>query len=185
MEATFKNSENVGKNINNFVVPFEVDITQLFANDYNPNRMPREEMRLLKESVSTYGFLFPIVTTLDKERSEQEGKPMYRIIDGYHRFETLKASGWTKGWIVDLGLDLYQCVQLTVLMNRIKGMHQVEKMSELVVKLEELGLDDEAIASNLGMEDEELLRLKQQLGISHTCKDVQYAKSWEIDESQA
>lgn len=65
-------------------------------------------------------------------------------------------------------------------MNRIKGLHQVEKMSDLVVKLESLGLEDTEIASNLGMEPEELIRLKQQLGIAHAFKNVEYSNSWEI-----
>lgn len=155
-----------------FVAPFEVSITDLQANDYNPNRMPREEMRLLFDCIKQYGFLFPIVTTWDEEMQK------YRIIDGYHRFETLKTLGSEKAWIVDLGVSYHQAVQLTVLMNRIKGLHQVEKMSDLVVKLQDLGLEDEEIAHNLGMEEEELIRLKQQLGISHVFKDRDYSKSW-------
>lgn len=151
-----------------------VPITELFANDYNPNRMPREEMRLLGECILKYGFLFPIVTSWDEEKQK------YRIIDGYHRFETLKRIGATECLIVDLRVPYHDAVQLTVLMNRIKGLHQVEKMSDLVMKLESLGLEDNEIASNLGMEAEELIRLKQQLGIAHAFKNVEYANSWEI-----
>ena len=77
-------------------------------------------------------------------------------------------------------LPYHDAVQLTVLMNRIKGMHQVERMSDLVVKLEDLGLEDSEIAKNLGMEAEEIIRLKQQLGIAHAFKNVEYSDSWEI-----
>jgi ParB-like chromosome segregation protein Spo0J len=158
----------------NFKKPIEVDITMLFANNYNPNRMPKEEMRLLAECISKYGFLFPIITTYDHEAKK------YRIIDGYHRYETLKRLQSAKAWIVDLDLPYHDAIQLTVLMNRIKGMHQVERMSDLVVKLESLGLEDNEIANNLGMEAEELLRLKQQLGIAHAFKNIEYANSWTI-----
>lgn len=158
----------------NFKESFIVNINQLFANDYNPNRMPREEMRLLGECILKYGFLFPIITSWDDEKRK------YRIIDGFHRYEMLKRLGSDKCSIIDLNLPYHDAVQLTVLMNRIKGLHQVEKMSDLVVKLESLGLEDDEIAKNLGMESEELLRLKQQLGIAHAFKNVEYANSWEI-----
>lgn len=151
-----------------------VKIDMLFANDYNPNRMPREEMRLLGDCIKKFGFLFPIITTWDEERRK------YRIIDGYHRYETLKRLGSEEVSIIDLKIPYHEAIQLTVLMNRIKGLHQVEKMSDLVVKLENLGLEDTEIAHNLGMESEELIRLKQQLGISHAFKNVEYANSWEI-----
>ena len=157
-----------------FKIPIVVPISQLFANDYNPNRMPREEMRLLADCIVKYGFLFPIITTWDDERKA------YRIIDGYHRFETLKRLGATECSIIDLKVPYHDAVQLTVLMNRIKGLHQVEKMSDLVLKLENLGLMDDEIAQNLGMETEELIRLKQQLGIAHAFKNVEYSNSWEV-----
>ena len=160
----------------NFVDSKVVPIEELFANDYNPNRMNDVEMDLLKQCIGKYGFLFPIVTTYD----EKEKK--YRIIDGYHRYESLKRMGATEAMIVDLKISYHECVQLTVLMNRIKGFHQVEKMSDLVVKLHDLGLEDKEICDNLRMETEEYIRLKQQLGISHSFRNHNYANSWEIDK---
>lgn len=151
-----------------------VDIEMLFANDYNPNWMPETEMSLLGECILKYGFLFPLIVTWD------EKKEKYRIIDGYHRYEKLKQLGATRCSIVDLKLSYHDAVQLTVLMNRIKGMHQVERMSDLVVKLEGLGLTDEEICKNLGMEVEEYLRLKQQLGIAHSFRNHEFSKSWEV-----
>jgi len=150
-----------------------VDIEMLFANNYNPNRMPKTEMTLLKDCIMKYGFLFPIIVSWD------ENEKKYRIIDGFHRYETLKDLGARQVSIVDLDLSYHDAVQLTVLMNRIKGMHQVERMSDLVVNLENLGLMDEEICKNLGMEPEEYLRLKQQLGIAHSFRHHEYAKSWE------
>lgn len=153
-----------------------VPITKLFANDYNPNRMPDTEMNLLKESILKFGFIFPIVTTWD------DNKKKYRIIDGYHRYEALKRIGAKDVSIVDMKLPYHDAVQLTVLMNRIKGLHQVELMSDLILKLENLGLEDSEICDNLGMEAEEYLRLKQQLGIAHAFKNHQYTSSWKIDK---
>jgi ParB-like chromosome segregation protein Spo0J len=156
----------------NFKQPKLVKMSELQANNYNPNRMPKKEMELLKQCIKKYGFLFPIVTTRDNELQK------YRIIDGYHRFEALKQLQSEQALIVDLQIDYHDAIQLTVLMNRIKGLHQVEKMSDLVVKLGDLGLEDEEIANNLGMEAEEMIRLKQQLGIAHAMRNVEYSQSW-------
>lgn len=150
-----------------------VPMDQLYANDYNPNRMPATEMALLKNCILKYGFLFPLIVTWD------EAKGKYRIIDGYHRYEVLKTIGATEVSVIDMDIPYHDAVQLTVLMNRIKGMHQVELMSDLVVNLENLGLLDEEICQNLGMEAEEYLRLKQQLGIAHSFKNHEYSRAWE------
>lgn len=146
----------------------------LYANDYNPNRMPDIEMGLLGQCIKEYGFLFPIIATSHDDNGERG-----RIIDGFHRYEKLKNMGSDKASVIDLNIPFHQAVQLTVLMNRIKGMHQVERMSDLVVKLEDLGLEDHEICQNLGMEAEEFLRLKQQLGIAHAFRNHHYSKSWE------
>lgn len=151
---------------------FIVPIDKLVANDYNPNRMPDEEMNLLAQCIKKYGFLFPIITV-----GIDDG--LYRIVDGYHRYETLKRMGKPDVAIIDLQIDYDDAIQLTVLMNRIKGMHQVEKMSDLIKSLEDSGLKDSEICDNLGMEVEEFVRLKQQLGIAHAFKDHEYTKSWE------
>lgn len=158
-----------------FITSQVVKITELQPNDYNPNRMAKTEMNLLKESISKYGFIFPIVTTWDSEINK------YRIIDGYHRYQTLLNLNSENALIVDLKINYSDCVKLTVLMNRIKGMHKVDKMSDLVIKLQDLGIEDHEIASELGMEIEELLRLKQQLGIASMFANKDFSKSWEID----
>lgn len=155
-----------------FKTPEIVDINLLVANDYNPNKMPKKEMQLLADCISTYGFLFPIIV------NEENGK--YIIVDGYHRYETLKRLKSDKASVINLSINTEQRMQLTVLMNRIKGMHQVESMSNLVVKLSNLGLSDIEISNNLGMEAEEYLRLKQQLGIATYYKNHEYSKSWEV-----
>ena len=159
-----------------FEIPFVVNITELQANEYNPNRMPDTEMSLLKQRINDYGFLFPIITTWDNELNK------YRIIDGYHRYETLRRIGSKQALIVDLKIKYHQAMQLTVLMNRIKGMHKVEKMSDIVVNLEDMGMTDDEICKNLGMEAEEYLRLKQQLGIAHAFRNHEYSNSWDANK---
>lgn len=157
-----------------FKLPEIVDISLLKANDYNPNKMPKKEMALLAECIKTYGFLFPII--VNKEGNH------YVIVDGYHRYETLKRLKSDKASIINLDIYQEQRMQLTVLMNRIKGMHQVESMSNLVVKLHEMGMNDVEICNNLGMEAEEYIRLKQQLGIASYYKKHEFSRSWEVDK---
>jgi ParB-like chromosome segregation protein Spo0J len=159
----------------NFRQPIIVKIEDLQANDYNPNRMPDIEMDLLAQCIKSYGFLFPIITTWDSSLKK------YRIIDGYHRYETLKRLGSPEVMIIDLGLNYDDAIQLTVLMNRIKGMHQVELMSDIVIKLRDLGLSKIQIAKNLGMEQEELGRLLQTKGIAESFKNHEFSKSWDIE----
>jgi hypothetical protein len=157
-----------------FKLPEIVDISLLKANDYNPNKMPKKEMALLAECIKTYGFLFPII--VNKEGNH------YVIVDGYHRYETLKRLKSDKASIINLDIHQEQRMQLTVLMNRIKGMHQVESMSNLVVKLHEMGMNDVEICNNLGMEAEEYIRLKQQLGIASYYRNHEFSRSWEVDK---
>ena len=155
-----------------FLLPLE----EIVANRYNPNRMPDSLMSMLCTCIEKFSFVFPILVTWDKELQK------YRIIDGYHRYEALKRLGAKEAAVVDMKLPYHEAVQLTVLMNRIKGHHQVSLMSDLVMKLEDLGLQDSEICENLGMETEEYLRLKQQLGIAHAFKNHEYSKSWDVDE---
>ena len=156
----------------NFRFPELIDISLIIANDYNPNKMPKKEMTLLKESILKYGFLFPILVNKENDK--------FIIIDGFHRFETLKRIGSGQALIINLNIPISERMKLTVLMNRIKGMHQVEGMSELVVKLSNLGVPDIEIAKELGMEAEEYIRLKQQLGIASYYRNHNYSKSWEM-----
>jgi ParB-like chromosome segregation protein Spo0J len=162
------------KNIVRIPEIITVPLDMLFANDYNPNRMPKKEMDLLINCILKFGFLFPLITTWDNEKEK------YRIIDGYHRYESLKRIKASEASIIDMKIPYHDAIQLTVLMNRIKGLHQVELMSDLVVKLEDMGLNDDEISGNLGMEAEEYIRLKQQLGIAHAYKNVEYPNSWGI-----
>lgn len=167
-----------------------VRMDELQPNTYNPNRFsgsvgigtngkPQSMMDLLCQNIVKNGFLFPLITTWDEDLKK------YRIIDGYHRYEALKRLGATEVAIIDMRIPYHEAIQLTVLMNRIKGFHQVEMMSDLVMKLEDLGLQDEEICENLGMEAEEYLRLKQQLGIAHAFRNHEYSKSWHEEKTSA
>jgi ParB-like chromosome segregation protein Spo0J len=52
-----------------------VEREKLKANDYNPNRVSRENLDLLVKSILSNGWTLPIVV-----------RPDYTIIDGFHRW---------------------------------------------------------------------------------------------------
>jgi ParB-like chromosome segregation protein Spo0J len=171
-----------------FRIPTVVDIELLYANHWNPNKMPKKEMDLLGECIMTYGFLFPIVVCATQAgvnfmigETEFTTKDGYMIIDGFHRFEKLKQLKSEKAMVVVLDIPVEQAIQLTVLMNRIKGMHSVEKMATLVTLLTSSPkLEDIEVCKNLGMEAEEFIRLRQQIGIASSYKNHEFTKSWYV-----
>jgi ParB-like chromosome segregation protein Spo0J len=158
-----------------------VDIDQVQANNYNPNHVSSQNMALLEESILSNGFCFPVVTIWDPDIGK------YIIVDGFHRYTIFKDYLEAKQLpIIVLKQDIAQRMAATVQFNRARGVHQVELMGDLVQALVEQGVGDEEIAQKLGMEIEEVFRLKQITGIAELFKNQQYSKSWimmEVDES--
>jgi len=66
----------------------------------------------------------------------------------------------------------------TVRHNRARGKHSIAGMSNLVFEMLDNGWNDEDICNELGMEAEELLRLKHITGFSKLFADAEYHKSW-------
>jgi ParB-like chromosome segregation protein Spo0J len=150
-----------------------VPVEKVRANNYNPNVVPRNNMELLYQSIIDNGFCFPIVTIYDEDMDE------YVIIDGFHRYTILK--DWLEVKqipVVVLEHNINQRMAATVQFNRARGVHQVELMGDLVQALVQQGATDEEIAKHLGMEIEEVYRLKQITGIAELFKHQTYSKSW-------
>lgn len=150
-----------------------VPTEKVIANNYNPNAVPRNNMMLLERSILDNGFCFPIVTIYDEEIDK------YVIVDGFHRYMILK--DWMQAEqipIVVLKHDIKKRMAATVQFNRARGVHQVELMGDLVRALVEQGATDDEIAKHLGMELEEVFRLKQITGIAELFKNQPYSKSW-------
>lgn len=154
-----------------------VDIEKVQANTYNPNHVSPDRMALLEESILMNGFCYPVVTIYDQDTDK------YIIVDGFHRYlifkEYLKANQIP---IIVLDHDITKRMMATVQFNRARGIHQVELMGDLVKSLVEQGVSDEDIAEKLGMEIEEVYRLKQITGIAELFKNVEYSKAWEVME---
>lgn len=157
--------------------PVIVPVAKVRANTYNPNHVSENNMELLLQSIMDNGFCFPIVTIYDDALDE------YIVIDGFHRYlifrDYLKAEEVP---VVVLEHTLAERMAATVQFNRARGVHQVELMGDLVQALVGQGLDDHEIATHLGMDDEEVFRLKQVTGIAELFKNQTYSRSWGMTE---
>jgi ParB-like chromosome segregation protein Spo0J len=156
-----------------------VPIEQVQANDYNPNSVASNELKLLHTSISHDGYTQPIVTIYDEELKK------YIIIDGFHRYFTCRSNAdiqeKTGGRvpIVVLQKSINDRMASTVRHNRARGKHSVNGMANLVFNMLDNGWDDAAICNELGMEPDELYRLKYMTGFAKLFEDVEYHKSWE------
>lgn len=156
-----------------------VPVEKISPNDYNPNSVAKVEMGLLYKSIKHDGYTQPIVTIRDEENDR------YVIVDGFHRYFTCKMNPdimeRNNGClpIVVIKKDMNERMAATVRHNRARGSHSVTGMSSMVFKMLENGWEDQEICNHLGMEAEELLKLKHITGFSKLFKDAEYQKSWQ------
>lgn len=137
-------------------------------NDYNPNNVAPPEKRLLQTSLEADGFTQPVVVI-------QQRPQAYTIVDGFHRHElacskaVLKKT--LKGYlpVTCLTSDAASrdgLMAATIRHNRARGRHQIHAMSEIVRELTRLGWTPQKIGKELGMDADEVLRLKQISGLT-------------------
>ncbi len=160
-----------------------VPIDKIKPNDYNPNSVAPPELKLLYDSIKEDGYTMPIVCYHD------DSDDSYIIIDGFHRYRIMldypdiykRENGMLPVSVIDKPLD--QRMASTIRHNRARGSHDVDLMSNIVKELNDLGRSDAWIAKHLGMDKDELLRLKQLTGLTQLFKDVDFGKAWTpIDE---
>ena len=141
-----------------------VSADKVTANDYNPNVVANPELELLRVSIQEDGVTQPIVVYPSDTGME--------IVDGFHRYTLLK--GQFNGYVpvVRLKQNRGGRIASTVRHNRARGKHQIESMSKIVIELSQLGWDNATIAEKLGMNDDEVLRLRQVTGLASLFKGV-------------
>jgi ParB-like chromosome segregation protein Spo0J len=159
-----------------------VPIEKVQANDYNPNSVAKNEMKLLYTSISHDGYTQPVVTIYD------ESIDKYVIVDGFHRYTTMRTNkdlyDLNDGLlpIVVLNKDINDRMASTVRHNRARGKHSTAGMGQIVFNMLQNGMSDEDICKELGLEAEELIRLKHLTGFSKLFKDSNYGQAWETDK---
>lgn len=156
-----------------------VPVDMVEPNNYNPNAVAKTEMGLLYTSIKHDGYTQPVVTIWDEEREK------YVIVDGFHRYFTCKNNPdiyeRNNGHlpIVVIEKDINDRMASTVRHNRARGKHSTEGMASMVFKMLEEGWDDAHICNELGMEPEEILRLKHITGFSKLFEKVEFKAAWE------
>lgn len=148
------------------------------ANEYNPNIVASPEMKLLHTSIKLDGYTQPIVT-YDLKNGKRE------VVDGFHRNRVGKEfadiSKRIHGYlpVTTLEKPLEERIGSTIRHNRARGTHQIRPMSDIVLELSKSGMTDEEICGKLGMELDEVIRLKQITGLKEAFQNHEFSKSWE------
>lgn len=151
------------------------------ANDYNPNKVAPPEMELLEVSILNDGYTQPIVTWNNPEKGKTE------VIDGFHRNRVGKESKIVNkrimGYLPTVNIRKEQSgkndrIASTIRHNRARGKHQVDAMSEIVIELKNRNWSNQRIAKQLGMDEEEVLRLCQISGLEHLFSDKDFSRAW-------
>lgn len=155
-----------------------VEADNIQGNDYNPNKVAPPEMTLLQLSMAKDGITMPIVAA-------RNDKGKYVIVDGFHRVQVIKffppLKKSMRGYvpIVELNKDISSRIAATVRHNMARGSHQTELSARLVGLLKNHNWTDQKIGSELGMDADEVLRLKQLTGLAEAFEDHDFSQSWE------
>ena len=162
-----------------------VPIEKITPNTYNPNTVAPPEMKLLYDSIKEDGYTMPIVCYYNKENDT------YVIVDGFHRYRVMleypdiyaREGGKLPVSVINKSLD--NRMASTIRHNRARGSHDVDLMSNIIRELHELGRSNAWISKHLGMDADEILRLKQITGLAALFKDVKFGTAWEPAEEAA
>ena len=155
-----------------------VKADEVVANDYNPNSVAPPEMQLLEVSIFNDGYTQPIVTWLDEERRE--------VIDGFHRNRVGKESSVIKerihGYLPVVTAnktDKGSRIASTIRHNRARGKHAVSAMVDIVLELKKRNWSEARIGKELGMDEDEILRLCQISGLAEAFENEDFSAAWE------
>lgn len=157
-----------------------VENEQVKGNEYNPNTVAPPEMRLLERSIREDGYTQPIVGY-----KLEDG---YEVVDGFHRHRVGKESKLVRarvhGYLPVARIkgdraDIKDRMAATIRHNRARGVHGVIPMADMVASLIQQGWTDTDIAKNLGMDADEVLRFKQNLGLPELFKNSEFSPSWD------
>jgi ParB-like chromosome segregation protein Spo0J len=158
---------------------------EVIANDYNPNRVAPPEMKLLEVSIVNDGYTQPIVTF------PRDG--IHEVVDGFHRNRIGKESKIVRqriqGYLPTVAIrtehqSKEDRIASTIRHNRARGKHVVDGMSEIVLELKNRNWKNDRIARELGMDEDEILRLCQITGLESLFRDDDFSRSWNIEDSE-
>lgn len=152
----------------------------VFANDYNPNSVAPPEMQLLEVSIVNDGYTQPIVTWPKDDKVE--------VIDGFHRNRVGRESSEVKkrvmGYLPTVIIRKERegkndRIASTIRHNRARGKHAVSAMSDIVLELKKRNWSEARISKELGMDEDEILRLCQISGLAEAFENDDFSQAWE------
>ena len=155
-----------------------IHIHKIRANSYNPNAVAPPEMKLLELSIWEDGYTMPLVCY------RVPGTDGYEIVDGYHRYTVMLQSDRIRDReqgllpVVVIDKDDSNRMASTIRHNRARGSHSIELMSNIVAELTQAGMSDAWILRQIGMDKDELLRLKQITGLTSLFHDQEFSTAW-------
>jgi len=157
----------------------KIHSSKIRANSYNPNSVASPEMKLLVKSIREDGYTMPIVCYYIADED------IYEIVDGFHRYTVLlqnkdiydREDGCLPVSVIDK--DISNRMASTIRHNRARGSHNIDLMVGIVSDLVDAGMSDNWIMKNIGMDADELLRLKQISGLASMFINSEFGKSWE------
>lgn len=158
-----------------------VKVKDVQGNEYNPNKVAPPEMKLLKLSIQKDGITMPVVIADQKKK-----RVPYVVVDGFHRTTVVRddkpINDSLHGYlpVSKLNKSIEDRITSTVRHNMARGTHQVELSSKLVAMLKKHNWTNERIGIELGMDADEVLRLRQITGLAELFKNEQFSDSWEI-----
>lgn len=156
-----------------------VPVEKIVPNTYNPNTVAPPELRLLYDSIKEDGYTMPIVCYYNREQDR------YIIVDGFHRYRIMldypdiyeREHGHLPVSVIDKPID--HRMASTIRHNRARGSHDVDLMSNILRELHDIGRSDTWISKHLGMDRDEILRLRQLSGLAELFRDTKFSRAWE------
>lgn len=159
-----------------------VSIEKIVPNTYNPNAVAPPELELLYDSIKEDGYTMPIVCYYSSKDD------LYVIVDGFHRYRVMlehkdiyeREKGMLPVSVINK--PLVQRMASTIRHNRARGTHNVDLMGNIVRELHDLGRSDAWISKHLGMDKDEILRLKQITGLASLFREINFGRAWIPEE---
>ncbi|QFG05750.1 ParB-like nuclease domain protein [Bacillus phage 035JT001] len=157
-----------------------IDVDSIEANDYNPNVVMNQELKLLEFSIVKNGWIQPILV------NQEAGQTGFTIIDGFHRYtlakqsKTLRERDKGKAPCVIMRLPEAERMLLTIRINRAKGTHVSYRMSDIIKKLiNEYNLDPKYIGQSIGATKAEIdLLMMEDVFKKLDIQNHKYSKAW-------
>lgn len=129
-----------------------VALSQLEANDYNPNEINETDLAKLRKHIQLNGVLQPIIVRLG------ETQDLFIIVDGEHRWKLAQELGLTEVPVIVKDMSREEAMIETISMNKFRGENNSVKLGKVIKELRE-HFSDDVLTERLGYTGDELSSL--------------------------